>query len=267
MVFGSRDTSSTISGTTQTQWWVHEIGEISSVQNAVTSTAASVWPLRWNRMSSHSAGIASRKPMPIAAFDAHGARSVARFISAFSDWLPAQCTGPIRPVSGSVTVQYLAASCALIRNIRPWSTTNVASPRSASLRRPVMNRCPRNTSGVSLIAAATPTSTPPQRLPRAPMTSMSSRIMAIRIRLIWPRKIVRHTGSRPRKTRKNTMVERAGEAHQRGPSSAGRGSAPIAIRIDRAIAAERDGGDQAPGDLRRERRERDEDAARPSAGR
>src|SRR5690606_11276682 len=75
-------------------------------------------------------------------------------------------------------------------------------------------------------------------------TSTSTTTSAIRIRLIWPRKIVRHTGSSAKNSTADSTVTRAGETHW-GSSPFGRGSAPMATRITSAIATS-DTADSTP---------------------
>src|SRR3954451_17501249 len=91
-----------------------------------------------------------------------------------SDWLPSQNTGPIRIGSPTtVIVQKCQASRAEIRNITPCNATNVATARTAADRRPMISRYTTKINGVSLTAAATPTSTPPH-LPARPLAGTST---------------------------------------------------------------------------------------------
>ena len=81
--------------------------------------------------------------------------------------------------------------------MRPHAVKAPAATKAALVR--LASR--KNTmkmAGVSLIAAATPTPAPTARAEEPRETSqMSVRIRASRIRLIWPRNSVSHTGSRP----------------------------------------------------------------------
>ncbi|GAB3909743.1 hypothetical protein GCM10029964_111920 [Kibdelosporangium lantanae] len=138
-------------------------------------------------------------PIRMAILELLGSLSVSRETRPVRDWLPSQNTGPIRIGSPTtVIVQKCQASLAEMTNINPWSPTNVANARTAADRRPITSRYATKINGVSLTAAATPTSTPPH-FPARPVavasTSTSTTTRNIRIRLICPRNSVRHTGS------------------------------------------------------------------------
>jgi hypothetical protein len=178
----ARVTTSPNSGTTQTQWWVQEIGLMSSPSPALTSKAGSRAPSAARRRITGTVTASSTSPSPTATGRAQPARPETRWSKPFNDWLATW----VLDVAGFVlnsgppstcVVQYRIESAGSRIRLSAPSPTNVHSARSASARRPVMNRCSTKISGVSLIAAATPTSTP--RLGDGGSTRTSSTTKAI----------------------------------------------------------------------------------------
>jgi hypothetical protein len=91
-----------------------------------------------------------------------------------SDWLPIQARLPTREVCSTVPVQYAQLSAGSATAPTTAQAANAAAARAASFGRPAIRRYTTNSSGVSLIAAATPTSTPRYRAGVSPTASTSA---------------------------------------------------------------------------------------------
>jgi len=101
-----------------------------------------------------------------------------------SDWFPAYHALPTRLSSNARPVQYFRESLPAHRKPIPVVTTKDSRAVSAARRSRRSSRYSTNTAGVSLIAAATPISSP--RGQRGRLTRMSGTTSAITSTSIWP---------------------------------------------------------------------------------
>lgn len=154
------ETSATPSGTAHTQWWLQETGEQSNAIVPQTDTLASRSPRDQSARASHKAPTTVTTTRTSHSRPPPAVSPLRRMSRPFHDWLLAYASAPIRPVSGSSSVQY----CQAVRGAttKPITTVpaNAAMAWANARHWRVTSSRAKKTSGVSLIPAAIPTQIP-----------------------------------------------------------------------------------------------------------
>jgi hypothetical protein len=182
-----------VPGSTQTQWWLQEIGETSTPTSPTSPTAANSRPERCVAAATHSPNAATTNPTASHGSRAGSAPCRTRVKNPFSDWFPTYGTPPTCSGRHHSRVQNRTESPGSSTHPSPAVAANEASAVPAARRRPVNHRCTAKIAGVSLIPAAIPTSTPRGSRPVRPVRSAST--SATSSRLTWPSPSVPRTGS------------------------------------------------------------------------
>jgi len=183
--------SVTAMGTSHTQWCDQDTGEQTSATVEASRTDHRRESTRTIAQTTRPRASRTRMSQTRESADSPGSASRAR--NPRSDWLEEYDSPPMRPVSRRVSSQYVRefSQCtAAAARVKPTPARNV----TAAFRHSRRTRNTRmNTAGVSLMAAASPMSTPRGSQGRRVRVSTSTSVMSRM--LICPKPMVSRTGS------------------------------------------------------------------------